>query len=1175
MFCVVCVICRQPSDHTNMCNTCRPRPPRPQFGRYALHATVQTHEFTVVSSDVDVTQFIDQNADNIRSLLSHAAYDLTSVKWYATIDIEFHRTTPDGQLQQATARFRTSPETLSSVETVNVDKILIEILSSIDNFSSRGSNWCLSRIIHFSLTFAPFRPTQGSSFIKTPSKIKAKKAIINVQNRHDNFCFLYSILAALYPVDSKRGPHRTHHYKHHLNEFNTKGLSFPLAVSDVHKFERLNSAYSISVLVYEQRQLIPLYLSPHRDRQHTIQLLLLSDGQKRHYTLVKSLSALVAGRTKSHCRSFVCPYCLHCFARQHTLDEHIQNCAIHKPQVITYPDEKNEKQTHLSYNAIQKEFTVPYVLYVDFESFLQPSADKDSVSEHVPSGFCCLKVSKFDNEIFEPYVYSGPDVISKFYEHVYAEQTKICKKLNVQMDMLPLSEQEKIDYQNTTVCPHCNGDFDGKSHVKVRHHCHTTGHFLGAVCAKCNLQLKCRKRKRPDDEHDEFFIPVIAHNMRGYDSHLILKGYEHSVSLKSSISVIPSNTEQFIAFQLGKLRFLDSLQFLNASLDRLVNTLPADAFKFTSKFSPSPDLAKQKQVYPYEYMTDRSKFDEQRLPPKEKFYSALSESDITDEEYERALQAWDAFCCKNLQDYHNAYLQSDVLLLADVFEHFRSVCAKNYGLDPTHFYTTPGLSFQACLKMTGVKLDLFTDPEKHLFIENNIRGGVSMISNRYAQANNKYTEDGLDTTVPTSFIAYLDANNLYGHAMSQPLPTGKFRFLSEHEIENLDILNVADDNPTGYIIEASLEYPPELHKLHNDYPLAPESVLITRDMLSPYVKSFEDRHILTEKLVPNLHDKDKYVTHYVNLKLYVRLGMRLKRIHRVLEFTQSPWIKPYIDFNTDKRKQATTEFEKDFYKLMNNSVFGKSLENIRNRVNITLCDDEIKAKKLIALPTFKHAEIINSNLVMIHRMKAKIYQNKPIYTGFSILELSKAHMYRFHYDIMLAKYGLNCRLLFTDTDSFCYSITTDDLYDDMSTLTHHLDTSSYPHNHPLYSSQNAKVLGKFKDECDGVAPMEFVGLRSKMYSLLVSRSQTKITAKGIKKSFVKNHINHNMFLHTLRNKTCTTAEFLSFRSQNHVIHTIKNIKICLSAYDDKRYLLADGVNSLAYGHFLSSSIDCT
>ena len=656
--------------------------------------------------------------------------------------------------------------------------------------------------------------------------------------------------------------------------------------------------------------------------------------------------------------------------------------------------------------------------------------------------------------------------MTKFYEHIYQEQEVICTKLNVQMDMSSLTDQQKSEYENASVCPNCNGSFDQTSCKKVRHHCHTTSRFLGAVCAKCNLQLKYSKRKRPDNGNDEFFIPVLAHNMKNYDAHLIIKGYQRGDS--HDISVIPSNTEKFIAFQIGKLRFLDSFQFLTASLDKLVNTLPADAFKFTSKFSPVPHLAKQKGVYPYEYMTDISKFDEPRLPPKGSFYSALTETDISDEDYDRAHAIWTAYKCETMKDFHDAYLTTDVLLLADVFENFRSICMQNYELDPAHFYTTPGLSFQACLKMTGAKLDLFTDPEMHLFIENNIRGGISMISNRYAKANNEYTEDGLDTTLPTKFLSLIDANNLYGFSMSQPLPTGNFRFLTDDEIKHLDILNVPDDHPTGYILEVDLEYPHDLHELHNDYPLAPEKVLITKEMLSPYAQSFTDRHVLSEKLVPNLNNKTKYVTHYVNLKLYVRLGMRLTRIHRILEFTQDPWIKTYIDFNTDKRRQATTDFERDFYKLMNNSVFGKTMENLRNRVNVNLVNDQTKAIKMIALPTFKHLEIINPELVMIHRLRAKIHQNKPIYTGFSILELSKVHMYRFHYDVMLAKYGLNCRLLFTDTDSFCYSIHTEDLYDDMTTFLEHLDTSTYPKDHPLYTSLNAKVLGKFKDECNGM-----------------------------------------------------------------------------------------------------------
>ena len=769
------------------------------------------------------------------------------------------------------------------------------------------------------------------------------------------------------------------------------------------------------------------------------------------------------------------------------------------------------------------------------------------------------------------------------------------------MDMLPLTDREKVEYKNSTTCPNCKNPFDQNLRIKVRHHCHTTGKFLGAVCSKCNLQLQYRKGKQKTQlkehadakqqklsdnstvhHHDEekkkndFFIPVIAHNMRGYDSHFIVKHYEKHATLDSSVSVIPSNTEKFVAFQIGKLRFLDSFQFLNASLDKLVDTLSSDAFVYTSKFSPCPEFTKQKGVYPYEYMKDRSKFEEKRLPPKDAFYSALTETSITDAEYARAQKAWNIFECKTMQDYHDAYLKTDVVLLADVFENFRKMCMENYGLDPAHFYTTPGLSFQACLKMTGVKLDLFTDPDMHLFVENNIRGGVSVISNRHAKANNSYTEDGLDTTRDTSYICYLDANNLYGYAMSQPLPTGNFRFLSPKEIDELNVANVPDDNPTGYILEVDLEYPPSLHELHNHYPLAPEKVTITEEMLSPYAKSFSNHHhISVEKLVPNLNDKTKYVTHYVNLKVYLRLGMVLKRVHRVLEFRQSPWMQPYIDFNTDMRRQATTDFERDFYKLMNNSVFGKTMENLRNRVNVTLCNNENKAKKMIASPTFKHVEIVNENLVMIHRLRAHIVQNKPIYTGFSILELSKVHMYRFHYDVMLAKYGLDCKLLFTDTDSLCYHIKTDDLYRDMQTFSDDLDTSSYPRDSgrdaldTLYSPRNAKVLGKFKDECNGTAPLEFVGLRSKMYSLLVSRKQTKLTAKGVKKCFVKNHINHDMFLHTLRNKTCTTAQFLSFRSRNHVISTIENSKICLSSFDDKRYLLSDGVNSLAYGHYLT------
>ena len=388
-----------------------------RIGRYALNGAVETQHLTVGPSDVDVQEYIFNNADDIRQALDSAVQKHTSIKHYATMDVQFYRTTADGELQQTTARFRTSPDVLSDTANISIDGICREFMASIENFNKRGSNWLVDSVVDFLITLAPYRPMQGSTFIPTPKEIRNKNAVLNIQNRSDNLCFLWSVLAGIYPVNREQHPNRLTHYKSHRHELNTTGLSFPMSVRDVPKFENLNPNISVSVSVFEERQLIPLYLSPHRNRQHTIHLLLLSDGNTQHYTLIRNLSQLVSGRTKHDGETHVCPYCLHCFAQEHCLENHIPNCSIHKPQVVTFPEEKDAT---LSYKDIQKEFPVPYVIYVDFESFLTPSADKNSVNEHVPSGFCCLKVSKFDGEIFEPYVYSGENVMSKFYEYIYA-----------------------------------------------------------------------------------------------------------------------------------------------------------------------------------------------------------------------------------------------------------------------------------------------------------------------------------------------------------------------------------------------------------------------------------------------------------------------------------------------------------------------------------------------------------------------------------------------------------------------------------------------------------------------------------------------------------------------------------------------------------------------------------
>ncbi len=408
--------------------------------------------------------------------------------------------------------------------------------------------------------------------------------------------------------------------------------------------------------------------------------------------------------------------------------------------------------------------------------------------------------------------------------------------------------------------------------------------------------------------------------------------------------------------------------------------------------------------------------------------------------------------------------------------------------------------------------------------------------------------------------------------MSESLPIGKFRFLSDAEIANFDLSSVASDSSIGYFVECDLTYPHHLHDLHSDYPLAPEHLTVSEDMLSDYARTVKDKTWRpTSKLTPNLQNKTKYVCHYRNLQFYVKHGLIVTKIHRILEFSQSPWLQPWIGYCTRRRQMAGSEFEADLAKLQANATFGKSMENVRNRVNVRLICDFHKLLKAVSKPTFLQAEIINDDLTMVRATRKTVMLNKPISVGFAILELSKLIMYTFYYEHLKPTYGDRCSLLFTDTDSFCCHVETDDLHSDMGQNLDLFDTSNFDKDHPLYSVKNHRVLGKFKSETGSLAPREFVGLRAKMYSLNVpdddDDKQSKIRAKGIKKSYIKKHVRHEQFLHVLQSQKSTYSVFRTFRSRNHRLQTIEMKKRCLCVFDDKRYVLENGVSTLAYGHY--------
>ena len=422
-------------------------------------------------------------------------------------------------------------------------------------------------------------------------------------------------------------------------------------------------------------------------------------------------------------------------------------------------------------------------------------------------------------------------------------------------------------------------------------------------------------------------------------------------------------------------------------------------------------LLLRKAVYPYEYGDTRERFSEISLPSKEDIYSNLNMEYISDIDYRHANNLFKVFKLEKLGDYHDLDVQSDTLLLADVFNNFRDMCLKEYELDPTHFLSLPGLAWQACLKKTNIELELLTDYDMLLMVEEGIRGGICHSTHQYAKASNKYMKT-YNNNEESSYIHYLDANNLYGWAMSKKLPVNGFKWTDNIIINEEFIKNYNENDKKGYIFEVDIKYPKKLHDLHSDLPFLPERIEINK----------------CKKLVCNLYNKKKYVVHINSLKQALNHGLKLKKIHRIIEFNQEAWLKPYIDMNTELRKLARNDFEKDLFKLMNNSVFGKTMENIRKHRDIKLVTTDKKVSKLVSEPNYHTINLISEDLSIIEMKKTKVKMNKPIYLGLSILEISKILMYEFWYDYMKPKYNDNVKLCYMDTDSFVMHIKTNDFY---------------------------------------------------------------------------------------------------------------------------------------------------
>jgi len=1054
------------------------------------------------------------------------------------------------------------------------------ILDAYDVHMKDGSGWTLVRVEHSQINVYRYSTMGGGggsykglrASLLPPQFVSHSHSIVTFPPTTDQKCFIHCILAALHPTPPGKRCSDLTQYMKYESTLNTSALSYPVNIGQIPEFEK-NNALTINVLTLNKNNDIVFVYKSERNGDQQINLLLY----KSHYHLIKSFNCFLnfaANQKRKLCQKCgrFCRYpgvqCSDCLRG----GDKCQKVGESSCSTLTFMPE-NSQQQFSNFNNVVKH---PFVYYCDLETmlsndFTKPNHTKTKrTKKHLPIAIGLIRISCEKNlSHTQPIIHTGQDCIEKFYQTLQAEieyMDDILLNVNHPIHMSRAQEQE---HKISTQCYVCKSSFEHKGEDKMRDHNHIKRkrNYLGAICNSCNLNRTDTRFKK---------TPIIFHNGGRFDIHFLIQNV-HMLHQKKHTRLIGKSGENIMAMELfeGRMIVLDSFNHLSSSLASLINIMKASGKKFphtTNSIQNDErglELLSRKGVFPYEYVTSEDILvNTMTIPNEECFHDNLSENDVSPEDYQHAKVVWNYFKCRNLMEYMTIYLKSDITLLADVFENYRQFFFDHFGLDCTKYISLPGLSYDCMLRYTGVKLDYVRDYDTYDFLRRGMRGGVSMIPLRYARANNSGVADH-DPSLPTSYLMYFDCNALYSSIMTKKLPYKNFKW--ERRLKESTIKKYHPNDSTGYIIECDLAYPSSIHDITRDLPLAPEHITVKEGMLSHYSLKLARKLGINPndkiaKLISTQFDKSHYVCHIENLQFYLQKGMKLKRIYNVLKFKQKAIFKPYIEFCIEERnKPGTTQDEKQMWKLLCNSIFGKTIMNVEKMNAIRIETDCNKVLKSISSPRFRHADVINPKVVQITTNPRKKMIKTPYHIGMTILELSKLHLMRLHYDYFMQTFGrLNLELCMTDTDSLLYRITTEgDIMKDLKKMGV-IDFGNYPKDHPYHDDCHSGVLFYLKDEGGGKSIKSFVGLRAKSYSIEYGDNH-KVVGKGIPKHKLLN-IQHEDMVHTLRKNVDTNVCYNQLRSYKHEMFSIHQQKKALSAFDNKRYICENGVTTLPYGH---------
>ena len=956
------------------------------------------------------------------------------------------------------------------------------------------------------------------------------------------------------------------------------------AGQEISKFEKQNPEFKILLLCAATDK--KSYSRLHDTKSpNTILIIFINPEGRCHWSCVRDFNRLSYRRRQGLTSYKAKLHCFNCHSYSTNSEEklkfHKELCENNLSQMCTTPGPGEV----CKFKKFKNMMMVPVVIYADFECYQKGA--------HTPSGFG-MYIKSIDDDIYHSRYISETfdgDVALKFLKCVLAIRDELDDIPDREMEM---TEQEKSDYAQSNTCWICSektNEFpeykivekkqkDGtttkvekldNSLCKVKDHCHFTGKFRGPAHSKCNLKL--RKQR---------FIPVFFHNLSGYDSHLLVKSFS---KLKETPYCIPENTEKFIMMSLTRpkhsaVKFLDSFRFKGRSLDKLVSELSdCPILRSDPTLGKHFEIFRRKGVFPYEWFDSYEKLSATKFPDHEAFRSRLSGVEvvkvdgkkvtlgkkISKDEYEYAKTVYKKFC-ENMKDYHDLYMRCDVLLLADVMENFRCEAYDAFQLDPLNYVTDASYAWDCLLKFSKVELEVLSDYNMYLFFEAAKRGGYSNCHKNYSEANHKYLPN-FNPNEPSKFLAYFDINSQYPSVMINPMPVRDFRWAFDFEIEDIFELCVQKKHHeiASCIIQCDLKHDVKNIEREKIFAMCPV--------------------IFGGKLCHTLYDKEKYIVHHRAFKSYLDYGMIVTKIHTAIFFDEEPWARDYINFCVEKRKKATKdgiESQVQFWKNMMNKPYGKTMEDVRNRIDFRLVNKKKKLLKLINQPSFVYEKEYVDNggddiLYGVQMKEPNIVVDKPIYTGQCILDDSKILMYNFVYDYCMKKWpDGRFKICQTDTDSVIVEIQTDDLmFDIKDDIEEWFDTSSFLRTEfdgTEIPKMNSKVLGKLKDELGGQFMIIFVGVGPKNYSYMYMKldgtEDTSSVCKGVPKCVHPEFKEYQDLILKGKDKDDIYKECTRISSKSHCVKTEKITKVALTKELRKRERdVNDEYETVPYGYY--------